>query len=83
MCLIISSVAQHKLCQRSDSCAESGSRPTRQYFGVLSKSARVASLVIRSPLHKLLAGMKSSLSCHCHISDLCVCKLAEASALQR
>lgn len=49
-------------------------------WSILSESARVASLVIRSPLQKLLAWMKSSLLLS--LLHLCVCRLAEASALQ-
>lgn len=33
-------------------------------FGVVSASARAASLVIWSPLHKLFAWMKNNFSCH-------------------
>lgn len=49
-------------------------------FGVVSDSASVASLEICSPLHKLLAWLKSRLCCHCYASDLCVYTLAHFSS---
>lgn len=69
--LIISSVAATWTLPTL--CAESGSFSCLLIFGVVFKSACVASLVSRPPLHNLLPWM--SCCCHCSCSDHCVFRL--------